>query len=380
MKILVAGDYCPRDRVSKLIELGCDTQIFEPSLLQLLSKTDYNIVNFECAVERAGARPIPKCGPNLQCSAKAVTVLKGGGFNCVTLANNHFRDYGKEGVEETIKTLDAEGIDHVGGGNNLEEAERVLYKKIGDETLAIINVCENEFSIASKQRAGSAPLDTIDVVHRITEARGKSNYVILIIHGGHEHWQYPSPRMIKLYRFFIESGADAVVNHHQHCFSGYEEYQGKPIFYGLGNFCFDHPKKRGGIWNEGYLVTLEFAGEKVKYDLQPYTQCDELPVVEMMNGSKLQVFEQKLHDINTVIANNRLLEEKWREFLTKKGDNEITPFTPYNNEYLRALVGRKWLPYLIPQKKMAKMLNFIMCEAHRDILVNAMKNKIEREK
>lgn len=379
MKILVAGDYCPRDRVSKLIEQGRGSQIFDTSLLQLLSKSDYNIVNFECAVERAGARPIPKCGPNLQCSAKAVSVLKETGFNCVTLANNHFRDYGNEGVEETILTLDAEGIGHVGGGKDLEEAELILYKKIGDETLAIINVCENEFSIASNRRAGSAPLDTIDVVHRISEARGKSNYVMLIIHGGHEHWQYPSPRMVKLYRFFIESGADAVVNHHQHCYSGFEEYLGKPIFYGLGNFCFDHPKKRGGIWNEGYMVTLEFADEKVNYDVVPYTQCDKHPAVEMMVGAKLQVFEQKLHAINTIIANDRMLEEKWCEFLKRKGDNEITPFTPYNNEYLRAMAGRRWLPYLISQKKMAKMLNFIMCEAHRDILINAMQNKIERE-
>jgi poly-gamma-glutamate synthesis protein (capsule biosynthesis protein) len=49
--------------------------------------------------------------------------------------------------------------------------------------------------------------------------------------------------MVETYRFFIEAGADAVVNHHQHCICGYEVYKGKPIFYGLGNFCFDWAKR-----------------------------------------------------------------------------------------------------------------------------------------
>ena len=41
-------------------------------------------------------------------------------------------------------------------------------------------------------------------------------------------------------------GADAVVNHHQHCYSGYEVYKDKPVFYGLGNLLFDHASKRSG--------------------------------------------------------------------------------------------------------------------------------------
>lgn len=43
--------------------------------------------------------------------------------------------------------------------------------------------------------------------------------------------------MQEIYRFFVDIGADAVINHHQHCYSGYEVYKEKPIFYGLGNFC-----------------------------------------------------------------------------------------------------------------------------------------------
>ena len=70
--------------------------------------------------------------------------------------------------------------------------------------------------------------------------------------------------MMETYRFFIEVGADAVVNHHQHCFSGYEIYKNKPIFYGLGNFSFDGIGS-GDRWSSGYIVTLNFSGTEVEF-------------------------------------------------------------------------------------------------------------------
>lgn len=78
----------------------------------------------------------------------------------------------------------------------------------------------------------------------------------MIVHGGVEHHQYPTKRMVQTYRFFVDAGADAVINHHQHCPCGYEIYNGKPIYYGLGNFCFDWDGKRDSMWNVGYMVAL----------------------------------------------------------------------------------------------------------------------------
>jgi poly-gamma-glutamate synthesis protein (capsule biosynthesis protein) len=40
-------------------------------------------------------------------------------------------------------------------------------------------------------------------------------------------------------RLMIDSGADAVVGGHPHVTQDIEVYQGKPIFYSLGNFVFD---------------------------------------------------------------------------------------------------------------------------------------------
>lgn len=376
MKILIAGDYCPCNRVANLISQG--QPVISDSVVQQIKSVDYAVVNFECAVADTSMRPIPKCGPHLGCAEKAVAVLKEAGFNCVTLANNHFRDYGSEGVKRTIEVLDEVGIDHVGGGNNIVEATAILYKQIEGKIVAIINVCENEFSIADENRGGSAPLDIIDLHYRISTAREKANIVVVIIHGGHEHFQYPSPRMKKLYRFFVETGADAVVNHHQHCYSGCEVYQGKPIVYGIGNFCFDHPKKRNGIWNEGYMVVLNFVDSDIQYELIPYVQCDEKPNVELMDGLKLQTFWETVRSISNTINDDSLLRQTYEHFVKFRSSALITPFTPYFNEYLQLAAGRHYLPYLIPKKKLAKMLGVIRCESHRDILIESMKEKLNK--
>ena len=197
MRLLVAGDYSPRDRVSKAIQDGNTAGIFS-SLKDIISSSDYAIVNFECAVASNTAKPITKFGPNLRCGKDAVRFLKETRFNCVTLANNHFRDFGDVGVEGTISALNEYGMDYVGGGKNITDASRVLFKEIKGERLALINICENEFSIATEQRGGSAPLDIVDVACRIKKANKEADFVVVVIHGGHEHFQYPSPRMKKL--------------------------------------------------------------------------------------------------------------------------------------------------------------------------------------
>lgn len=373
MRVLVAGDYCPRDRVARKIQSGDTADLFA-SVKETIAVADYAIVNFECAVVDSEAKPIAKCGPNLKCPPAAVKVLKDAGFDCVTVANNHFRDFGDEGVLASLRYFKANDLDYVGGGRDIAEAEAVLYKKFDDGVLAVINVCENEFSIASPTRAGSAPLDTIKVYHRIVEARKHSDYVLVIVHGGHEHYQLPSPRMKELYRFFIEVGADAVVNHHQHCYSGYEEYMAKPILYGLGNFLFDHPKKRAGIWNEGFMAVIEFTAKGVSFRPVPYIQCDEKAVVQIMEGKEKARFEQTINGLNSIIIVSNKLEQEMRTFLAKKYRSVLGVFTPYLNEYVRAAASRHWLPYCLPKSKVLSMFNYISCEAQRDVTLGFLED------
>ena len=364
MKILIAGDFCPRDRVVTAFQKEDYASVLK-DVRELTVGTDYSIVNLECPVVTGAAKPIEKLGGNLCCTPHGVKALQYAGFKCVTLANNHFRDYGEEGVKETLATLKTQGFDYVGGGTNLYEASQVLYKEIAGQRLAIVNCCEHEFSIATETSGGSNPLNPIQQYYAIREAKTQADFVLVIVHGGLEHWQLPLPRMVETYRFFIDAGADVVVNHHQHCYSGYEVYMGKPIFYGLGNFCFDKPQKHDGIWTEGYAVLIDFS-MTVKFTLYPYRQCAQEAKVELLS---LEAFDKRIKELNSVILVPEKLNKETHDYFIKGFGKYSTIFEPITNKHYLALKQKGWLPSLISKQRKLTAADFICCESHRDRLI-----------
>lgn len=370
MKIIIAGDFCPQNRVAKLIDRGDFAAVFDQPK-KVLAKVDYSIVNFECPISKGLETPIKKQGPNLRCSVKGVQAIKWAGFDCVTLANNHFYDFGDEGVKNTLEACHQIGMDSVGGGINIKEASTILYKVIGDKTLAIINCCEHEFSIASETHGGSNPYNPVQQYYSILQAKQKADRVLVIVHGGHEHFQLPSPRMVEAYRFFIDAGADAVVNHHQHCFSGYEVYNGKPIFYGLGNFCFDYKTKRSGIWTEGYFVQIDFSSSTPVFEIHPYIQCADIPGIKML---PVDSFNKRINSINAIISNPEELHRRVEEYYSLCDDQYSNIFEPISGRIYLGAKRRGWLPSFISNKRKLMAANLIVCEAHRDKVIHYLMN------
>lgn len=64
MKIIIAGDFAPMNRVKKLIEEKKYSDVFS-QVKEYTNKIDYSIVNFESPVVFKEAKPISKTGPNL---------------------------------------------------------------------------------------------------------------------------------------------------------------------------------------------------------------------------------------------------------------------------------------------------------------------------
>lgn len=374
MKILIAGDYSPYARVATLINNEQADNILS-AIQPYVQQADYSIVNFESTLAPKDCSPITKCGPNLSCNDKAIELLHQTNFCCATLANNHIMDYGSIGLQATMKSLQDVGMDYVGAGNNLQEAQQPLIKEINGQKIAIINCCEHEFSIADATHAGANPLNVVDICHQIQSARKQADYVLVIIHGGHEHYQLPSLRMQQTYRFFIEAGADSVVNHHQHCYSGYEVYQGKPIFYGLGNFCFDWNGRCHSPWNFGYMVMLNFSPNDVQYSLIPYDQCDEKVEVCLLTDEQQKDFTNQLDKLNAIIADSEMLNQHWQQW-TQSHDKMLLDFSPYTCRILRYMARKHLLPMCLNSKRTALILNRIDCESHRDMATYLLKQRL----
>lgn len=368
MKILVAGDFAPRHRIKERI-LKDDFSFFD-EVKRYTERSDYAIINFESPIVNYSAAPIQKTGPHLCCDRKAMASVKYAGFNCVTLSNNHFYDYGEIGVRDTIDACKEEGLDYVGGGVNITESERILYKEISGNTLAIINICENEWSIATPKKGGSAPLNIVHNIQNIRKAKESADWVLVIVHGGTEMYQYPSLRMKELYHFFIDEGADAIINHHQHCYSGYEYYMGKPIVYGLGNLCFDS-NYRNSIWNEGYIVQVSLEEEQVSIALFPYLQCSAEPSIHFLSDKS--AFLYRIEDINKTIADDDALEQEFFKMALRKRELLLL-FEPYKSKIGRLLMRRHLLPSFFTHKKKDLVLNMFRCESYRDVLFQLLNN------
>lgn len=372
MKILVAGDFVPRYRV--IPRIFKNDYGFMDDVKPIIQNADYAIVNFESPVVFRNAQPISKTGPNLKCTINAMECISKVGFDCVTLANNHFRDYGQVGVEDTLSSCKQYGIDCVGGGVDLKEAESVLYKTIKGETIAIINVCENEWAVATKDHGGSCGLDVVGVCRRIKEAHTKANFVSLIIHGGIEHFNYPTPEMKKLYRFFAEMGVDAIVNHHQHCYSGYEVYQGTPIFYGIGNFCFD-TEKPNESWSSGYMVSMDTMNKQ--FELYPYVQATSESEDISLIKDKNKFFET-LEKMNAVISDDEKLITEYDSLIAKSNPLWKSLLNPYQSKFLNRLARFGLIPSFIDEHRRNRLFNLVSCESHRGRLLHSLTQDINK--
>lgn len=371
MKITICGDFVP---IARGIGAVKDRTALGADVLEVLKGSDYSIVNLEAPVASNIETRIPKNGPHLNTDSDTLSYLRECGVSVVTLANNHFLDYGIEGVEHTISSCIENGILYVGGGRDLEERSKILYLEKGDEKIAILNYCESEFSVQSL--FGSNPINPIQVFYDIKKAKKNGGRIIIITHGGHEGYNLPSPRMKQLYRYFIDLGADVVCNHHQHCYSGFEVYNDGYIFYGLGNFYFDdHRAKRNRslIWNYGYVVNIDIGPSKICCYAVPYEQCMKNPVTTFLVGQDMVNFDKQIKYLNNIISNDTELCNSFDHWCHLHVRLMRSWFTPYSSRILMALYRKGLLPSFLTSQKKIQLYNAIRCESHRDIALSALK-------
>lgn len=373
VKIFISGDFCPINRIEKLIFEGDFYQIFN-DLLPFIKQSDVAITNLECPLTSYEGKS-KKSGPNLKASEKAIEALKFAGFNMVTLANNHIMDYGESGLNSTVLKCKEAGIDYVGIGSNDRNARKPVYKTVDGVVVAFINFCENEWSTAKENRSGANSLNPILNYYDITEAKQKADHVIVIVHGGHEEYSLPSPRMKMTYRFFVDAGASVVIGHHTHTFSGYEVYKNSPIFYSLGNFIFDWNGRTNSKWNRGFAVKLNFNAKNLFFELVPFIQGDKHPGARLLNETENVMFTEEISTLNSQIDSDEVLNSKFKELLKSRKRNYLSILEPYRNKLFLSLYHRGILPSLLSRRKKKSILNLIRCESHRDLLINVLMDK-----
>ena len=365
------GDFCPWRRVEEAYLDGSWKPMFE-TVQPFFLANDLNVLDLECPLTTS-KKQIRKTGPHIKSNPETVEILNYLNCKVVATANNHFKDYDGEGMNETYQALKKNNIDWLGSGNNFEEASKTYFWEKDNLKFAFINVAENEWTTTHDESAGCHPVDLANVFNQIREAKKTADFVIIITHGGHEHYELPSPRMKKWYRFFVDAGANAVVGHHTHIISGFEVYNEAPIFYSLGNFCFDWEGLQNLPWNQGMMARLQFEkDEPVHFELEFFNHNNEKAGVYLMNSEeKKQKLDQVLK-INEIISDDKKLKEAFETYIITWKPVMNTWIQPYKGKYLPSLYKKGLLPSIISEDKKLLFTNLIRCEAHRDILLNSI--------
>ena len=376
VKVSLAGDYCALPAVEKLLLSGRrDPAWFLREVSGIFRSSDLAIVNLECPLTES-SNPIRKVGPCLKSHAETIRLLTSAGVRLVTTATNHIRDFGNEGVLDTLKHCEAHGVRAIGSGASLEEARHVSYHQIHGQVLAVVNAAESEFAIATATRAGANPLDLVYLLSDVREARSRADHVLLIVHGGLEYTHYPSPRSVAILRFLAEQDVSAVVRHHPHYVQGYEVWKGVPIFYSLGNLFFPWIARSLPGSYEGIVLTLELAVDGgCTFAVRGVEQRIDAMQVVMMEPAAEEAFLGRLMDYSKILTDPSALQRDWSALLQDRMDSYLGPMTLPN--YLLERIFRKLGRSARIRPNLRKRLlyrNFLQCDAHREAIVDILRS------
>ena len=304
---IFAGDICPRAAGLDVLMEGKVDQVFK-EVKPFFDSADLRIVQWETTVTEAET-PIDKTGPNLKVPLKCTDIISHLNVDVALLANNHIGDFGPDVTMETIGHLTAAGAKTVGAGKNFEDARKALELNCGNIRISLLNYAENEYGGAREERAGVATLAIFKILDEIRAEKAKGNLVFVALHGGHETNPFPSPRMVEMFRAFIDAGADLLWNCHTHCPEGVELWNGKPIVYCPGNFFFPSGKPEWALptWFGGYLVKFKFDAQGVYgMELIPYQQIQTS--IEVLSGEREKEFFDYMEILSAPLSDPAALQ------------------------------------------------------------------------
>jgi len=174
--------------------------------------------------------------------------LKYAGVDVITLANNHSRNYGQKGFDETINHLENQGL-QVTGNNNL------VVKMVEDTKFGFLGFEKSQ---------QSNPILTDKEKELIKKSNEEVDILIIAMHWGVEYRDKALPGVKSLAKELVALGGDVIVGHHPHWVQDFEMIDGVPVYYSLGNFIFDQ------MWSEktreGLAIKLIFENKKFMKD------------------------------------------------------------------------------------------------------------------
>lgn len=247
-----------------------------------LSAADIAMVNLETAITDRGT-PEPK-QYNFRTSPSALVALHAAGVDVVTEANNHSRDYGAVGFDDTLAAKAGSPIPVLGIGHNATEASTPWQTVVHGQRIAVFGITDvlddalistwtasdTQAGVASSKGANQTRLEAA-----IRAVRSVSDTVVVYLHWGAEGLTCPTPRQQELAAALVAAGADIVVGSHAHRVAGGGRMGTAFVDYGLGNFAFYN--ESGAAGNTGVLNVTATGRDIDAYQWKPARIVNGVP-------------------------------------------------------------------------------------------------------
>ena len=230
----------------------------------VLSAADIAFGNLE-GVLVDGGEPGKKCSnPNacylFRSPTRYAQLYRDAGFDVLSLANNHARDFGEEGRTSSMEAIAAAGMHHTGRVDDFASFE------MDDLKIAVLGYAVTKNS--------NMLLDYELAFTTVAEFAASHDIVVVSFHGGaegadvthvpfaeEEYYDEPRGDIVWFSRGVVDAGADLVIGHGPHVVRGMERYKGRLIAYSLGNFATYYGISVAGIKGVAPILTVTLDGE-----------------------------------------------------------------------------------------------------------------------
>lgn len=243
-------------------------------------------------------------------SPEMYSALTSIGVDIIELTGNHNNDWGASTNISTIEKYHDDGILTFGGGIDEEDAAKPLTFKQDGTDIVWLGVNNSTSTKSNGQGAtGSHPganiYDEETIKSQIKDAKEQGKFVIVDVQffecysypdDGEEmpSCDYPISGQEEFFRNLIDMGADMVVGTQAHQPQTFELYQGKPIYYGLGNLFFDQVYWPGTM--RSLILTHYFSGQKLLQTRITETMYDNNYQPAIVNEEDMKNYLTRLAD------------------------------------------------------------------------------------
>jgi len=236
---------------------------FLADVASILSSADLAFGNLE-GVLVDGGEPGKKCSNPSACylfrsPTRYAYHYRAAGFDVLSLANNHARDFGEEGRSSSMQAIAGAGMHHTGRVDDFASLE------VNDISVAVLAyaVTKNsnmmlDYQLAFRTVAAFAASHDIVVVSFHGGAEGAD--VTHVPFADEEYYGEPRGDVVWFARGVVDAGADLVIGHGPHVVRGMERYKGRLIAYSLGNFATYYGISVAGIKGIAPILTTTLDG------------------------------------------------------------------------------------------------------------------------